>query len=535
MKEWFSARELAGLPGLPSAERRIRMLAARNQWSSRQSQSSGGRPSLEFHSANLPEAARLELARQQLENQTSSEPVSRAAEGPCRAGLSLNSENQVCPDRGAHPLTTDERDAPQVVRAKPLQAAAVPSPTTPRGRLAEGSADSSSAPTSAAASNYLTLSDSARARADAKAELLNLFFSFRRIAGTALDVAAADFAKSCNAGQIEITEATLRMMGGRALKVPTLLRWRREAKKHGLGRLGGNYGERKGCGVIDSTPALRDTIVAMIQHQPHLRATHVYEGVKGRFKDASPSLHQVKRFIRRWKDEHGPELLAIANPDAYKSRHRLAIADFGEDIVNANQQWQIDGTPADVMATDGRYYVMTVIDVFTRRAKVIISKSATAATAAMLIRRAIKAWGVPETIHGDNGKEFVAHHLQRVMMDLGIEYVASTPFSPEQKPFIERFNGTLMHGLFETLPGYIGHNVADRKAIESRKTFAARMGDKRGALQRRAMRGRATDQVRRMVRSRLRRSRPFGACWPFAKSGRSAMDGRGRRSSPHRG
>jgi putative transposase len=487
VKEWFSARELAGLPSLPSTERRVRMLAARNRWSSRQSQSSGGRPSLEFHCSNLQEAARVALAEKiansdcfysPAEVQREFSPRGRAFESRSRR----QSQNQVCADRGAHSLTSDERDAPQLVRAKSLQAAAVPISSTPRDRLADEARSNSSRAEAVAARNYITLSDSARARADAKAELLALFASFHRIAKTSLDVATHDFAKAYNAGQIKVTDATRAAMRGRALAAKTLRDWRREAKKSGFARLGGNYGNRAGSGLIDSTPAIRDLIISMITHQPHLRASHVYDGVKERFRGgAIPSFDQVKRFIKRWKDSHGPELLAIANPDAYKSRHRLAIADFGADIVRPNQEWQIDGTPGDVMASDGRYYVMTVIDVFTRRAMVLITKTATAVSAALLIRRAIKAWGVPETIHGDNGKEFVAHHLQRVLMDLGIDYVASTPFSPEQKPFIERFNGTLMHGLFEMLPGYIGHNVAERKGIEARRTFAARLGDKNAA------------------------------------------------------
>ena len=480
MLEWASASELIDLPGLPKSGPRLKQylrdLADENLIRPR-TRATGGRPELEYPIWILPEEARVELAAGSCRPSTES-PFALAA-----AMIVVTEKNQVCADRGTHSLTSDQRDVPQLVRAKSLPAAAVPTDTTPRRSVAEGSRPPLVPAPSAAAGNYLTLSDSARARADAKAELVVTFASFRRIARTALDVAALEFAKAYNAGQIEVTDAVRNAMRGRALSVPTLLRWRRESKKEGVAKLGGNYGNRKGAGLIDSTPEIRDLIVAMIHERPHYIESpgRIYEGVKARCNGASPSLKQVQRFVKRFAAEHGPELLAIANPDAYKSRHRLAIADAGADIVRPNQEWQIDGTPGDVMASDGRYYVMTVIDVMTRRAKVIISKSATAATAALLIRRAIKAWGVPETIHGDNGKEFVAHHLQRVLMDLGIEYVASTPFSPEQKPFIERFNGTLMHGLFETLPGYIGHNVADRKAIESRKTFAARLGDKNAA------------------------------------------------------
>jgi putative transposase len=527
MLEWASASELIDLPGLPKSGPRLKQYLrdlANEHLIRPRTRATGGRPELEYPVWILPDEARVELASRQMQTVD----ASRYSLAAAMLRVTENTEKQLAPSsesftRGnvsapsprladsafadatappnvlaaAVPFTSTPQHraaegsepppegllAPSAAVSIPtLSAATVPRNTTPLHSAKEGSARPPKAyePPAVAAGNYLTLSDSARARVDAKAELLTTFTSFRRIAGTALDVAALEFAKAYNAGQIEVTDAVRIAMRGRALTVPTLLRWRRESKKEGIAKLGGNYGNRKGAGLIDSTPEIRDLIVAMIHERPNYVGSpgRIFEGLKARFNGAAPHLKQVQRFVKRYAAEHGPELLAIANPDASKSRHRLALADAAADIVRPNQEVQIDGTPGDVMCADGRYYVMTAIDVFTRRAKVRISKTATSADAAILVRRVIKAWGVPETIHGDNGKEFVAHHLQRVLMDLGIEYIASTPFSPEQKPFIERFNGTLMHTLFEMLPGYIGHNVADRKAIESRKTFAARLGDK---------------------------------------------------------
>src|SRR6185312_14284615 len=37
--------------------------------------------------------------------------------------------------------------------------------------------------------------------------------------------------------------------------------------------------------------------------------------------------------------------------------------------------------------------------------------------------------------------------------------------------------GTMQRGLMRTLPGFVGHSVADRKVIEGRKSFAARLGE----------------------------------------------------------
>ena len=55
--------------------------------------------------------------------------------------------------------------------------------------------------------------------------------------------------------------------------------------------------------------------------------------------------------------------------------------------------------------------------------------------------------------------------------------VPCPPYTPEAKPFVERFLGTLTRDLFATLPGFSGHDVAQAQALRSRKSFAARRGE----------------------------------------------------------
>jgi hypothetical protein len=93
------------------------------------------------------------------------------------------------------------------------------------------------------------------------------------------------------------------------------------------------------------------------------------------------------------------------------------------------------------------------------------------------MRRAILAWGVPERVKTDNGSDFRAKSTQRLFASLQIETEASTPFSPEQKGHVERSIGTLQRDLMPLLPGFIGHSVKDRKVIEERKAFSARLGE----------------------------------------------------------
>ncbi|MDH4317190.1 MAG: Mu transposase C-terminal domain-containing protein, partial [Desulfobulbaceae bacterium] len=167
--------------------------------------------------------------------------------------------------------------------------------------------------------------------------------------------------------------------------------------------------------------------------------------------------------------------LYITNPDAWKNQHMFAVGDASEQVIRLNQLWEFDSTPADVMLVDGRYNIIGVIDVFSRRLKLQVSKTSKATAVAALIRRAIIDWGVPEIAKTDNGADYVSNHIVQVFEGLEIEQQLCPPFTPEAKPHIERSFRTFSHGITTLLPGFIGHNVADRKAIEARRSFADRL------------------------------------------------------------
>lgn len=102
---------------------------------------------------------------------------------------------------------------------------------------------------------------------------------------------------------------------------------------------------------------------------------------------------------------------------------------------------------------------------------------------AEVLRRVLTEWGVPENIIKDNGQDYVSMHIHQILAAFAIHAPFVPHFTPEAKPHVERFFGTLARGLLEELPGYIGHGVADRKAIESRRTFADRILKKKETLE----------------------------------------------------
>jgi transposase InsO family protein len=239
-------------------------------------------------------------------------------------------------------------------------------------------------------------------------------------------------------------------------------------------------GRPKGTGLFEADLKLRNYTVAAIASRPHLTAAQIVELIRTDLAREIP-LRTLQHFLRGFKKSAAPELKALTNPDRARSHHKPAFGIAGARVERINARWEIDASPADAMCVvDGREYrfkLVGLIDVFTRRAMILVSDQVRGVATMALLRRAILAWGLPELVKIDNGKEFKNRAVERFLVDLGIEASFSRPFTPEQKPHIERFFKTLSHQFLELLPGYVGHNVGERQGIEARKSFAHRFGE----------------------------------------------------------
>ena len=141
---------------------------------------------------------------------------------------------------------------------------------------------------------------------------------------------------------------------------------------------------------------------------------------------------------------------------------------------------KLDCSPADILLADGkRYTLIGCVDVGTRRARLQVAESSNSLAVCALLRRSLLDFGVTDAVKMDNGKEYANFLVTTALLDLGIHIDWCTPFTPEEKPHIERFFLTFQRSL-TTMQGFIGHSVADRKAIESRRSFAERMSRKNG-------------------------------------------------------
>ena len=262
----------------------------------------------------------------------------------------------------------------------------------------------------------------------------------------------------------------------------SLMRWRGRVRDGDASALGVDRGAaRRGGGALDVAEGgeVKRFALALIAHQPHLSADHVRKSVQGKFPGfAPPPVRTFQRLLKGLKNSERVLLAKVTDPDGFKSRFRLSgTGGNSHPVSRLNELWMIDASPADALCVDGRHSLYVCVDIYSRRVRVYVTRTPRAESVALLMRSAILAWGVPERVKTDNGSDFKAKATSRLFVSLRIETEAAAPFSPEQKGAVERAIGTLQRDLMPLLPGFIGHSVKDRKVIEERRAFSARLGE----------------------------------------------------------
>ncbi len=216
----------------------------------------------------------------------------------------------------------------------------------------------------------------------------------------------------------------------------------------------------------------QDFIVGLIYKNPKIRAVRVWEYLNDKF-GPGPSKSTVERFMRWWKTENKQLYDYLKNPNAWRSKYQISQGNASENITRFCQRLELDSTPADIICSDEkRYTCVGAIDVFSRKAKVLLADVSKSAAIAALLRDCICSWGIPEIIVKDHGRDYASKYIEAICATLKMKVPFIPPYRPDLKPFIERFWQTLGYGLFEELPGFIGHSVSDREAIRAQERFA---------------------------------------------------------------
>lgn len=166
------------------------------------------------------------------------------------------------------------------------------------------------------------------------------------------------------------------------------------------------------------------------------------------------------------------------------SRLALKTRDGEELAVEySNQVWQCDHTRADILLVDQhgelltRPWLTTVVDTYSR---CIVGFNLgfdppSSRVVALALRHAIMpkkynseyklyvdwiAYGRPEYLFTDGGKDFRSKHLQQIGVQLG--FTCHLRDRPSEGGIVERPFGTFNTEFFSTLPGYTGSNVQER-------------------------------------------------------------------------
>jgi hypothetical protein len=419
---WLGTSELTGLPGLPGSLKGLIKKAQRENWQWRNRQQLGG--GKEYHISSLPEETQQYL-RQTAENQS----LETAKPSP-------------------EPIKV-EMPAPQPVTEVLVK---VPTIKPKNPQKANGS----------------------DLRIDTRLEILKILENYCQQHQLKKVNCHHIFANAYNRGEIQVSQTTKQAVPN--LSPSSLQRWMKTLEAGSVQALSGNYGNRKGDTKIDGCPKLKDFVLGMLTQYPHCTGKHLLTVLQNRFEaEILPSQRTLERWIKQWRDENQEIFTAVSNPDAWKSKFMTAFGSYSDGVDRLNQLWEMDSTPADVMLADGRYTLIGCIDVFSRRSKLLVVPKSKAVAIATLLRQCLLDWGVPETVKTDNGKDYTANHLQRLFAALDIKQKLCEPFQPWQKPHIERFFRTFAHDLVELLPGFIGHNVAERQELRARESFADRL------------------------------------------------------------
>ncbi|MCE9679584.1 Mu transposase C-terminal domain-containing protein [Shewanella sp. AS1] len=435
--EWIASTALLGLIGIPNSRGSLLNKARRGEWVKRKCAKGKG---FEYHIDSLPVETQAYLRAKSVEQSTSTAVV--AAKSAIKQDEALQVKTRA-----------------QRISSK-----------------ADGMAQ------------FMCLSEAKQAKAKARESVVvayEVFIAPYADAGNKTDGNNA-FVHAFNASLI-LTEAHIRQHI-KQLGKTSVYYWARAYQEQGIIGLVDQYKAVKQS-KIDEQPRLNEFLIALVTKKPHLlkQANKVRDMAKVRAADYGwdlPSISSFKRWLTQYSVKHEVEHAFTTNPTQYTDKYRPLFARMYPNIDGPNQVWEFDSTPTDVeLNVNGklkRHSIVAVIDAYTHRVQLIVSPTSNSEAICLLLRKTLVEWGLPEEgaiMRTDNGSDYVSSRTTTIFNLLELDISKANAFSGWEKPFIERFFGTMSRVLMEKMPGYIGHSVSDRQQIEAMYNFAKRIGE----------------------------------------------------------
>ena len=431
--DWVGVDDLATALGISPAGAQKR--AKRTGWTTREVPNpNGGRPALEYAVADLPEGARAELAKRR------------------------------------------------------LAAAAEANPSALLARRAE--ADGRAREAEAGAAELGRMDDTLRAVVEARLWICEAAERFATDAGLGTTKARARFASLYE--EMEVPAAVREAVS--SLSARTLARWQKDLAGGGPAALAPAYGKRSArayeAAITEDNELGALVLGYLLEKGRHATAYHLRERALAMLRageltqtERVPTVRTFDRYLAWLRRERPQTILPLVEPHAHRGKLMPAFGSASDHVVRVNQEWELDSTLADIELADvdpatgettvRRFALVACVDVFSRRARVLVTRSSRSVAIASVLRRCLLEWGVPELCHLDNGKDYTSAHVTTILRQLTVERRLCRPFAPWEKPHVERFIGTLQrHGLVP-LPGYTGADVAARQELRARREKTA--------------------------------------------------------------
>jgi len=149
-----------------------------------------------------------------------------------------------------------------------------------------------------------------------------------------------------------------------------------------------------------------------------------------------------KRIERLWLPE-GHRVPPRRSQSGKKAQGTAENAVWNRPAAAPNHIWSYDfmsGRTRD----GGALRILNVVDEYTRVALGCrVARSIGASDVARELEQLFEQHGKPQVLRSDNGREFIASSLLDWLAEQGIQTAFIEKGSPQQNPFVERFNGTM--------------------------------------------------------------------------------------------
>jgi len=229
---------------------------------------------------------------------------------------------------------------------------------------------------------------------------------------------------------------------------------RRDAANHLVRRF--NISERRACQLVEihrstkryrpETPESEAIIVAAMNELAAMHPRWGYRSVAKLMRDQGLAVN-VKRIERLWRQEGHRLPPRRLKESGQKARGVGQNSSKNRPALRPNHTWTYDFVSTRVRR-GGKIRILNVLDEFTRVSLgSAVSRSIGATAVIAHLEELFERHGAPQAIRSDNGREFIASSVVEWLAARGVEVVFIEKASPQQNPFIERFNGTMRRDL----------------------------------------------------------------------------------------